>query len=68
MEPDDLLCSRNARPPKDGKGSLLVLLLAERARSYRERLTTAMSAAPAEAASAPTTMSSRSAEVLRTHL
>ena len=32
MEPDDLLCSRNARHPKDGKGSLVVLLLAERAR------------------------------------
>jgi hypothetical protein len=32
MEPDDLLCSRNARPKKDGKGSLAVLLLAERAR------------------------------------
>jgi hypothetical protein len=27
------LCSRNARPRKDGKGSLVVLLLAERARS-----------------------------------
>jgi len=26
------LCSRNARPPKDGMGSLVVLLLAERAR------------------------------------
>mgnify|MGYP001560470780 CR=1 FL=1 len=33
MEPDDLLCSRDARPGKDGKGSLAVLLLAERARS-----------------------------------
>jgi hypothetical protein len=32
MEPDDLLCSRNARSQKDGKGSLVVLLLAERAR------------------------------------
>ncbi len=32
MEPDDLLCSRNARPQKDGKGSLAILLLAERAR------------------------------------
>jgi hypothetical protein len=29
MESDDLLCSRNARPQKDGKGSLAVLLLAE---------------------------------------
>jgi hypothetical protein len=33
MESDDLLCSRNARPPKDGKGSLIVLLLAEHVRS-----------------------------------
>jgi hypothetical protein len=32
MEPDDLLCSRNARPQKEGMGSLVVLLLAERAR------------------------------------
>jgi len=32
MEPDDLLCSRNARSRKEGKGSLAVLLLAERAR------------------------------------
>ena len=32
METDDLLCSCNARSPKDGKGSLVVLLLAERAR------------------------------------
>jgi hypothetical protein len=32
MKPDDHLCSRNARPQKDGKGSLVVLLLAERAR------------------------------------
>jgi len=22
MEPDDLLCSRNARPPKDGEGGI----------------------------------------------
>ena len=29
MEPDDLLCSRNAR---EEKGNLVVLLLAERAR------------------------------------
>ena len=43
-------------------------LLAERTRCYRERLTTAMSPAAAEAASAPTTMSSRPAEVLRTYL
>ena len=28
MGPDDLLCSRNARSWKDGKGSLAVLLLA----------------------------------------
>ena len=33
MEPDDLLCSRNAQSEKVGKGSLVVLLLAERARS-----------------------------------
>ena len=32
MEADDLLCSRNARPQKEGKGNLVVLLLAERAR------------------------------------
>ena len=32
MEPDDLLCSRNARSEKEGKGNLVVLLLAERAR------------------------------------
>jgi hypothetical protein len=32
MEADDLLCSRNARPEKDEKGSLVVLLLVERAR------------------------------------
>ena len=32
VEADDLPCSRNARPQKDGKGSLAVLLLAERAR------------------------------------
>ena len=30
MEPDDFLCSRNARPQKDGNGSLVVLLLAEK--------------------------------------
>ena len=34
MEPDDLLCSRNARPPKDGKGSLAVLLLAEQRKGW----------------------------------
>ena len=34
MEPDDLLCSRNARPQKDGKGAAgPSFLLAERARS-----------------------------------
>jgi hypothetical protein len=33
MEADDLLCSRNARSRKEGKGSLVVLLLAERAQS-----------------------------------
>jgi len=42
MEPDDLLCSRNARPQKDGKGSLAVLLLAERARSEGVRSTRAI--------------------------
>ncbi|MBI5316114.1 MAG: hypothetical protein HZB34_09095 [Nitrospirae bacterium] len=39
MEPDDLLGSRNARPPKDGKGSLAVLLLAERAQSRIDQAT-----------------------------
>jgi hypothetical protein len=42
MELDDLLCSRNARPQKGGKGSLVVLLLAERARSEGARSTRAM--------------------------
>lgn len=32
MEPDGLLCSRNAHPRKNEEGSLAVLLLAERAR------------------------------------
>jgi hypothetical protein len=33
MEPDDLLCSRNARPEKDEKGAARPsFLLAERAR------------------------------------
>ena len=32
MEPNDLLCSRNARISKGGVDSLVVLLLAERAR------------------------------------
>jgi len=32
MDADDLLCSRSARPPKDGTGNLVVLMLAERAR------------------------------------
>ena len=32
MGAEDILCSRNARPQKDGEGSLVVLLLAERAR------------------------------------
>jgi len=32
MGTDELLCSRNVRPQKDGEGSLVVLLLAERAR------------------------------------
>ena len=34
MEPDDLLCSRNARPEKDGMGGLVVLLLAEQRRGW----------------------------------
>ena len=31
MEPDDLLCSRNARPQKDGKGTHVGPVLPERA-------------------------------------
>ena len=46
MEADDLLCSRNARSPKDGKGSLAVLLLAERARSEGARSTRAFEDRP----------------------
>ncbi len=46
METDDLLCSRNARPPKDGKDSLAVLLLAERARSECARSTRAIEDRP----------------------
>ena len=46
MEADDLLCSRNARPKKDGKGSLAVLLLAERARSECARSTRAIEDRP----------------------
>ena len=46
MEPDDLLCSRNARSQKDGKGSLVVLLLAERAQSERARSTRAIEDRP----------------------
>ncbi len=46
MEPDDLLCSRNARPQRDGKGSLAVLLLAERARSECARSTRAIEDRP----------------------
>jgi hypothetical protein len=34
MEADDLLYSRNARPKKDGKGSLVVFLLAEQRRGW----------------------------------
>ena len=37
MEPDDLPCSRNTRSQKDGKGSLVVLLLAERAQSRTDQ-------------------------------
>ena len=46
MEPVDLLCSRNARPQKDGMGSLVVLLLAERARSEGARSTRALEDQP----------------------
>ncbi len=46
MEPDDLLCSRNAQPQKDGKGSLAVLLLAERAQSECARSTRAIEDRP----------------------
>ena len=46
MEPDDLLCSRNARPQKDGKDSLAVLLLAERAQSECARSTRAIEDQP----------------------
>jgi hypothetical protein len=44
MEPDDLLCSRNAW---EEKGSLVVLLLAERARSECARSTRAIEDRPA---------------------
>jgi len=44
MEADDLLCSRNAR---EGKGSLAILLLAERARSECARSTRAFEDRPA---------------------
>jgi hypothetical protein len=44
MEADDLLCSRNAR---EEKGSLVVLLLAERARSECARSTRAFEDRPA---------------------
>ena len=46
MEPDDLLCSRNARPPKDVMGNLVVLLLAERAPSEGPRSTRAIEDQP----------------------
>ena len=46
MEADDLLCLRNARPQKDEKGSLAVLLLAERARSECARSTRAIEDRP----------------------
>ena len=46
MEPDDLLCSRNALPPKDVVGSLVVLLLAERAPSEGPRSTRAFEDRP----------------------
>jgi hypothetical protein len=35
MEPDDLLCSRNARPQKDGIGSRQTILLARRTRTMK---------------------------------
>jgi len=35
MEPDDLLCSRNARPPKGGIGSRQTILLARRTRTMK---------------------------------
>jgi len=46
MEPDELLCSRNAGPQKDGKGRLVVLLLAERARYECARSTRAIEDQP----------------------
>ena len=46
MEADDLLCSRNARPQKDGKDSLAVLLLSERAQSECARSTRAIEDRP----------------------
>ena len=36
MEPDDLLCSRNARPQKGGIGSRQTILLARRAEEEME--------------------------------
>jgi hypothetical protein len=35
MEPDDLLCSRNARPQKGGVGSHQTILLARRTRTMK---------------------------------
>ena len=35
MEPDDLLCSRNARPQKGGTGSRQTILLARRTRTMK---------------------------------
>ena len=35
MEPDDLLCSRNARPQKGGIGSRQTILLARRTRTMK---------------------------------
>jgi hypothetical protein len=46
MESDDLLCLRNARSEKDGMGSLVVLLLAERARLEGARSTRAIEDQP----------------------
>jgi len=53
MEADDLLCSRNARSKKDKTGSLVVLLLAERARSECARSTRAIEDQPGHPLPAP---------------
>ena len=53
VESDGHLCSRNARPRKDGKDSLVVLLLAERARSECARSTRAIEDRPGRTTSGP---------------